>query len=197
MSTPSVTTLAQWLAGTFNNKAQAMEQPTWFVHLQLWHRPLPFRLNGHLAIFAEQANALYPTNAYRQRILVLQEAIDGTPSRVQYYAFRQAERVIGAGADPERLRQLSPNDLELLPGCGLNLTLEATACRAIPNPEDKCCFQYAGETRQVVLGFEAGQGWFKSYDRGVDPATGKSLWGAILGPYEFTKCEDFSAELPT
>jgi hypothetical protein len=196
MTSPSLRTVAQWLSGTFENKAQAMEQPAWFVHLQLWHRPLPFRVHGHLAIFAEQANALYPANAYRQRILLLQEAEDTASYRVQYYAFRQVEPVVGAGANPDRLCQLTPDDLELLPGCVLHLNLDATSCRAISNPDDRCCFQYAGETRQVVLGFDVGDGWFKSYDRGVDPATGKSVWGAILGPYEFAKKDDFSAELP-
>lgn len=34
-------TLAQWLAGEFENRSQALDQPAWFVHLRLWHRPLP------------------------------------------------------------------------------------------------------------------------------------------------------------
>ena len=59
-----------------------------------------------------------------------------------------------------------------------------------------CYFQYEGKTRQVILRFEVSAGRFVSYDRGVDPETGQSLWGAVLGPYEFNKCQDFAAELP-
>jgi len=51
----NLTTLAQWLAGEFENQTQALEQPTWFVNLHLWHRPLPFTIEGNLALFAEQA----------------------------------------------------------------------------------------------------------------------------------------------
>jgi hypothetical protein len=35
-------TLAQWLAGEFENRSQALDQPAWFVHLRLWHRHVTF-----------------------------------------------------------------------------------------------------------------------------------------------------------
>jgi hypothetical protein len=38
-----------------------------------------------------------------------------------------------------------------------------------------------------VLGFEASETQFLSYDRGVDPETGQSLWGAMMGPYRHRK----------
>ena len=54
MSTDSGLKLAQWLAGEFENKNQAMSEPTWFVNLKLWNRPLPFLIDGNYALFAEQ-----------------------------------------------------------------------------------------------------------------------------------------------
>ncbi|MFM7427556.1 MAG: chromophore lyase CpcT/CpeT [Elainella sp.] len=186
-------TLAQWLAGEFDNLPQAQDQPAWFVGLRLWHRPLPWRIDGNLALFCEQANALYPEAAYRQRVVVLKPEGGG---QVEYRAFQQPERVKGSGANPALLAGLTPADLVELSGCRLTIRQQGERFRAEPEPEAKCCFQYNGETRQVILGFEATAEQFWSHDRGVDPNTGKLLWGALMGAYEFHKRQDFKADLP-
>ncbi len=187
-------TLAKWLAGEFHNPDQALANPTWFVHLRLWHRPLPFLLEGNLALFAEQANILQLDQPYRQRVLMLQGHDDAIT--VQYFAFQHPEQFRGAGADPARLRTLSPDQLEKLPGCLLRVQTQPGRFMATPEPGCNCYFQYAGQRRQVVLGFEVSEHEFWSCDRGIDPETGKSLWGAIMGPYQFTKAQDYAADLP-
>lgn len=194
--TDPIATLAQWLAGEFDNQAQAFEQPIWFVHLRLWHRPLPFKLNGNLALFAEQANALYLNNPYRQRVVELQPIANSAQIRAQYYALQKPDRFRGAGANLQLLKSLSVNDLELLPGCVLTVTQQGEQFRAEPEPGARCCFQYEGQTRQVVLGFEVSAEQFWSYDRGVDPETGQSLWGATMGAYAYHKRSSFAHELP-
>jgi hypothetical protein len=190
-----LTILAQWMAGEFDNLPQAQEQPVWFVGLRLWHRPLPWRIGGNLALFCEQTNALYPEAAYRQRVVVLKPGAERI-WQAEYKAFQQPERFKGAGANPALLKALTPADLVELPGCRLTITQQGDRFRAEPEPEAKCCFQYNGETRQVILGFEATAAQFWSHDRGVDPNTGKLLWGALMGAYEFHKRQDFRAELP-
>ncbi|VXD14111.1 conserved hypothetical protein [Planktothrix serta PCC 8927] len=35
-----------------------------------------------------------------------------------------------------------------------------------------------------------------SYDKGIDPTTGKALWGALLGQFQFQKRCCFASELP-
>lgn len=181
------------MAGEFDNQPQAMVQPVWFVHLRLWYRPLPMRIEGNLAFFAEQANALMRDRPYRQRVAVLQESSGAL--QVQYLAFKQPEKFLGAGANPSLLESLGLDDLEALPGCVLTVTEQAGKFKAAPEVGAKCYFQYDGATRQVVLGFEVSVGKFWSYDRGVDPETGQGLWGALMGAYEFQKCEDFASEL--
>jgi CpeT/CpcT family (DUF1001) len=166
------------------------------VHLRLWHRPLPFQMGGNLALFAEQSNALFLDQPYRQRVIMLQTTENPQQLRAQYFGFKQPDRFRGAGANPDRLSSLKQDDLELLPGCWLMITRTADKFQAQPEPGAKCCFQYQGKTGQVVLGFEASQNQFYSFDRGVDPDSGRSLWGALMGAYEFTKQQDFSAELP-
>lgn len=191
----SVQTVANWLAGEFDNQRQAQEQPVWFVPLRLWHRPLPFLIDGCLALFCEQANVLQIDAPYRQRVLILRS--DPTNQmHVEYRAFQQPERVKGAGVNPALLQSISVADLEVLPGCELTIqAIQDNRVKAEPNPAAKCCFQYNGQTRQVILGFEATPDQFWSLDRGVDPETGKLLWGALMGAYEFQKRQSFAVEL--
>jgi hypothetical protein len=197
---PTLTTLTEWLAGEFNNQPQAQDQPAWFVHLRLWHRPLLFTIDGHVALFCEQANALYLDKPYRQRVVILKPSPEPQSGlqqwHAEYRAFHQPSRVIGAGANPDLLRQISPDDLEVLPGCELTITYQRDHFKAEPNPNAKCCFQHNGQTRQVILGFEAYANQFFSYDRGVEPETGKLLWGAMMGAYQFQKQYSFAAEIP-
>jgi hypothetical protein len=188
-------TLARNLAGDYDNQTQALDQPIWFVHLRLWYRPLPIRIHGHLALFAEQTNALLLDQSYRQRVAVLREDAE-QGLQVQYWAFRAPERFRGAGLHGDRLLSLTLDDLEALPGCVLQVDERDGMFRGVMAAGDRCCFQYQGELRQVVLGLEVGGDRLLSYDRGVDPVTGKSLWGAMMGPYEFHKRQDLSGELP-
>jgi len=182
----TLTHIANWLAGEFDNREQAIADPAWFVHLRLWHRPLPFQVDGCLALFAEQANVLYTDQPYRQRVLILRPT-EGAIGQVEYRALAHPEQYRGAGADPTRLETLQLEDLIPLPGCLLTLTQQQAGFSAQPPADARCYFQYDGKTRQVVLGFEVYGDRFLSFDRGVDPDTGKSLWGALMGPYQFTK----------
>ncbi len=192
--TPQAVTLAQWLAGEFINKAQALEQPSWFVHLRLWHRPLPQRLQGNLAIFAEQANVLKLEQAYRQRVLMLQDTEAGLQG--QYFAFKQPDQFKGAGQAPEKLASLTEDDLIHLPGCVVDIAEEGGRFQAQMRPGDRCRFEANGKVGQVVLGFESQATQFLSYDRGVDPTTEKPIWGALMGPYRFSKQQSHAGDLP-
>jgi hypothetical protein len=192
---PTLITLAHWLAGEFDNQPQASEQPVWFVHLRLWQRPLPHRIQGHLALFVEQANTLYLNQPYRQRVMLLQ-ALAPDRLQVQYWALKHPGQFQGAGANSTLLKELESKDLEELPGCVLQIAKGPEGFVAEPPEGAKCYFQYQGATRQVVLGFKVSLGSFCSYDRGVDPQTGQALWGALMGPYKFQKCQDFAAEFP-
>lgn len=197
MISPQLLALAEYLAGEFDNREQAVAEPAWYVHLRLWQRPVTLFPEDSLTLFAEQANILYLDKPYRQRILRLVEAhSDNTLLQVQYYMFKDPTTFIGAGRSSTLLNKLTPEQLELLPGCILNVTqlpLESNRYKftATPPPETCCSFTYLGDTIQVSLGFEVTNDELKTYDKGIDPTTGKALWGAILGPYHYTKREQY------
>ncbi len=199
---PELIALGRYLAGEFDNQQQAIADPVWYVHLCLWQRPVPLFVEDSITLFAEQSNILNPELPYRQRLLRLL-ASDTSPTSVlvQYYMIKEPASVRGAGSNPALLKKLTPDQIELLPGCTLNVTQRLLNANSYyfstsPSTGDRCCFTYQGETYQVSLGFEASPDEFRSYDKGIDPNTGKAIWGALLGPYIFTKRQDLAAELP-
>lgn len=183
----SLSQLADYLSGTWENREQALDQPAWYVHLRLWHQPLPFLIDGCFALFAEQAPKVNLNQPYRQRVMILRSTASPQEWQVEYRQLKDPGRFQGAGSHPTQLDALSPSDLIPLPGCLLTVRQQQQTFIAQPPKDTICTFEYQGTTRQVVLGFEVTLNQFKSYDRGVDRETGQSLWGAILGPYIFQK----------
>ncbi|MBX9254319.1 chromophore lyase CpcT/CpeT [Desmonostoc muscorum CCALA 125] len=190
---PQLIALGEYLAGEFDNREQAIGEPIWYVHLRLWQRPVNLFAEDSITLFAEQANIIKLDQPYRQRIMRLRQRSDShAPLEVQYYMLKNPEALRGAGDNSALLNTLSPNQLDLLPGCILAVTHETLGgdrykFTATPLPETRCTFTYLGNTIQVSLGFEATAAEFHSYDKGINPATGQATWGAIMGPYRYTK----------
>lgn len=184
------------MAGEFDNREQAIDDPAWYVHLRMWQRPVPLFSEDSLTLFAEQANVLYPEQAYRQRLIRLRQVDDiEAPLQAHYYAFRNPMAAIGAGLKPEFLNAITLDQLDYLPGCILNITQpDAESFMAQPLPGSQCLFSYQGKQSQVQLGFAVRAHTFESYDKGIDVETQKATWGAVLGPYRYTKRRDFGGE---
>lgn len=195
--TQDLITLGQYLTGEFDNREQALAEPIWFVHLRLWQRPVDLFTDDSITLFAEQANIVNLDRPYRQRILRLMPNPDSeTALYVQYYMPKNPSALIGAGRNPDILKTLTPDQLELLPGCILSVSQQTVAPNsykftASPLPDTRCTFTYQGNTVQVTLGFEVTEVQLYTYDKGIDPETGKATWGAITGPYRYTKREQY------
>jgi CpeT/CpcT family (DUF1001) len=192
-----LTVLAEYMAGEFDNKEQAIGDPVWYVHLRFWQRPVNLFSEDSITFFAEQANIIDLENPYRQRIIRLQPGSDDdAPLQVQYYMPKDPGSLKGAGRNPTLLDTLTRDRLDLLPGCVLTVTqqtIETNSYKfvAAPPPNTSCHFTYLGNTIQVSLGFAASAAEFLSYDKGIDIETGKATWGAILGPYRYTKRQQY------
>lgn len=189
-------TLAHYMAGEFDNREQAIDDPVWYVHLRMWQRPVPLFGEDSLTLFAEQSNVLNLEQPYRQRLIRLRQTDDvEAPLQAQYYAFKNPTVAKGAGLKPEALRAITLEQLDHLPGCVLKITQpDAESFMAYPMPGSQCLFSYEGKKAQVQLGFAARAQAFESYDKGIDRQTQKATWGAVLGPYRYTKRRDFGSE---
>ncbi|KAF3887101.1 MULTISPECIES: chromophore lyase CpcT/CpeT [Nostocales] len=190
-------TLARYLLGEFDNREQALADPAWYVHLRLWHRKVPLFQEDSVTIFAEQANIVQLDKPYRQRILRLTEGQNThAPLKAQYYMPKNPTALLGAGRNPDLLNRLTYDQLELLPSCVLDVKQDTLAPNsykftATPPANTLCSFTYGGSTIQISLGFESTEDRFMSFDKGIDPSSGKATWGAILGPYRYNKREQF------
>ncbi|MGB3534474.1 MAG: chromophore lyase CpcT/CpeT [Microcoleaceae cyanobacterium] len=201
--TPELITLARYLAGEFDNQEQAKADPVWYVHLRLWHRPVPIPLfSDSITLYAEQASVINLDQPYRPRFLRLSVAPEGASKiEVQYYMPKNIKAFLGAGLRPEILQQVTDDQLEFLPGCKLSVSYSSSPpqdqqFKAFPPEDCRCCFSVDGKQYQVKLGFEVTPEAFFSYDQGIDPTTGRGIWGALLGPFQLIKQQDFSKELP-
>ncbi len=194
---PHLVALGEYLAGEFDNQEQALAEPVWYVHLRMWQRPIDLFAEDSITLFAEQANILNLDRPYRQRIMRLMPGREsGLPIQVQYYMLKDPSALSGAGRNAALLKTLAIEQLDLLPGCILTVTPQILAPNiykfAATPPLDACCsFTYLGKSLQVSLGFEATAAEFNSYDKGIDPETKKAIWGAIIGPYRYTKREQY------
>ncbi|AFY34193.1 chromophore lyase CpcT/CpeT [Calothrix sp. PCC 7507] len=190
---PDLIVLGEYLSGEFDNQAQAIADPVWYVHLRLWQRPVNLFLEDSITLFAEQANVINLDNPYRQRIIrLLPRRDDDAQLQVQYYMPKDPSALRGAGKNPALLNTLTSEQLDLLPGCFLTVTKQTLATNdykfaATPPPNTCCQFTYLGNSIQVSLGFEATAKEFYSYDKGIDSETGKATWGATIGPYRYSK----------
>ncbi|MEM7555250.1 MAG: chromophore lyase CpcT/CpeT [Cyanobacteria bacterium P01_A01_bin.84] len=195
---PHLTTLGKYLAGEFDNKEQAIAEPAWYVHLRMWQRPISLFEQDSITLFAEQSSVVKIDQPYRQRVMRITQMpeSDRNHLRVQYYMPKNPASIAGGGKDNSKLNGLTSEDLELLPGCILNVVIHNIAPNCyrfstITPPDAVCSFNYLGKTVQVSLGFEATQEEFFSYDKGIEPATGKATWGAILGPFHYQKIKQY------
>jgi hypothetical protein len=191
--------LGKYLAGEFENEQQARREPTWYVHLRLWLRPVPLFLEDSITLFAEQASMLNLDQPYRSRLWRLRSTESGN-LQVQHYMFNDLKSVQGAGKNPDILAKIGLDDLTFLPKCNLAIAVNSISDNqyqfiAQPETDQRCQFTYQGTTYQVELGFEVTSNCLKTYDKGIDPATGRGIWGALLGPYQYQKSRDFAGEI--
>ena len=194
---PQLIALATYLAGEFSNQVQAMEQPAWYVNLRLWIRPVPIFRDDSITLFAEQANILKLEQPYRPRILRLRQREN---IEVEFYMFENLATGKGAGQNWDLIKQITPDKIKFLPNCTLKVATQELGngryCfETTPVTDEPCSVTYQGTTFQVFLGFKATARELQTYDKGIDPATGKGTWGALMGAYSFTKLQDFSSEL--
>jgi hypothetical protein len=198
---PELVALGKYLAGEFENKQQALAEPAWYVNLRLWQRPIPLFREDSITLFAEQASVIDLDRPYRPRILRLKHHQSNPQQlQVEYYMFKDLTAIAGASRHLELIQQIKPEQIEFLPNCTLNIQIETLSSnnyrfQAFSASDRPCSFIYQGNTYQVALGFVVTSEQLETYDKGIDPKTGKAMWGALLGPYRFTKRQDFSTEL--
>ena len=185
-----VTTLARWMASDFSNQAQAYANPPFFAHIRVCMRPLPDDLLDGISLFLEQAYDFMLNQPYRLRVIRLSLVDDRI--ELENYKVKEQERFYGASRNLELLDTLTPDLIEKMQGCDMNVTWTGSSFQGEIKPGKACIVERKGKITYLDNSFEITDNKLTSYDRGRDPETDELIWGSIAGPFEFTPLESFA-----
>ncbi|GAB4210777.1 MAG: chromophore lyase CpcT/CpeT [Synechococcales cyanobacterium] len=171
-----------WLAGVYSNREQALDQPVWFIPVQLWYIPVPTLFAEGMGFFTEQIQQPRPDEFYRSRVLHLLDY----PLRLENYRLREQSRWAGASRDPHVLAHLRPEDLIGLPSCTLYLTVEADRIHGAMDPQQECCLSPDADSR-IEIEFDLFADAFHTLDRGFKRDSQEQVWGSRAGAYRYQR----------
>ena len=99
--------------------------------------------------------------------------------------------------DAEKRAAIEATDLRLLEGCTYVVREQGDGFVGEVEPGCRCLVERKGATAYLVSTFEIDPHGMRTIDRGHHPETHEQLWGSLAGPFEFTRTDDFSHEIPT
>ena len=188
-----IQTLARWMAADFSNQEQAFINPPFFAHIRVCMRPLPSPFLGGVSFFLEQAYDFMLNSPYRLRVVSL--SIIGDRIKLKNFKLREEEQFYGASRDRQRLEQLTPDNLEEMGGCDMDVIWTGKSFQGAIEPGKNCLVVRKGRTTYLDNSFEIDEHKLISYDRGLDPETDELVWGSIAGPFEFVRWASFADEV--
>jgi hypothetical protein len=188
-----IITLARWMAADFSNQEQAFANPPLFAHIRVCMRPLPESLMEGTSLFLEQAYDFMLDRPYRLRILKL-NVVDGQ-IELENYKVKEEEKFFGASRNPEKLKHLTADLIEKLPGCDMTVEWTGHSFKGQIKPGKACIVERKGKITYLDNTFEIDEEKLISYDRGRDPETDELIWGSIAGPFHFIRWQSFAKEI--
>ena len=188
-----IKTLARWMAADFSNQAQAYENPPFFANIRVCMRPLSPELFGGTSLFLEQAYDFMLDRPYRLRVLkfnIVEDRIE-----LENYKVKEQELFFGASRDRDRLQKLTPEAIEKMSGCDMNVTWTGKSFQGQIKPGKACIVERKGKITYLDNSFEVDGSQLISYDRGRDPETDELVWGSVAGPFNFKPVNSFAEEI--
>jgi hypothetical protein len=188
--------LVQMLSAGFSNQQQAFDNPPLYAHILVKFRPMPQLQPGSLLL--EQSYAINPAAPYRIRVLRAerQNGEDGGKLIIHNQALADDQRFWGAVDNPELRQQIQLSDLKPLEGCAYEVREEGDGFIGEVEPGCRCLVERKGAVSYLVSRLELDPHGMRTLDRGHDPQTHEHLWGSLAGPFEFSRTDDYSAEVP-
>ncbi len=185
---PELTELCEWMTGSFSSAAQAVSDPEGYFDIRLeMVRIWPLRTDG-IWLYVEQAAAESLDKPYRQRVYQVFETQPGTYASEVYLVPGDPLRFAGGFADPSRLADLKPAELELRRGCGVFLVRSEGAF--VGSSGVGTCPSNLRGAAYAISDITIAADVLTSWDRGYD-FRGVQVWGATKGPYVFEKVADY------
>ena len=132
---------------------------------------------------------------YRLRVIKLSLVEDRI--ELENYKVKEQEKFYGASRDPELLSTLTPDLIEKMDGCDMDVTWTGNSFLGKIKPGKACIVERKGKVTYLDNSFEITENKLISYDRGRDPETDELVWGSVAGPFEFYPTQSFADEVDT
>ncbi len=194
MNNENLVRFAKCLSGIYSNKQQAIKNPRYFAHINIYFIPLPWELLNGPSFYSEQSHDYSPWKPYRQNIshLIKKDNV----LILSLYRLINANRIAGGGHHPELLSNIDKDNLIRRRGCDMHFQ-EINSCHFLGKVEAgcKCLIEKQGFQTYLDSTVELKADQLISLDRGIDISTGKKVWGSENGPLVFTKTLDLSEKL--
>ena len=188
-----ITTLARWMASDFSNQEQAYANPPFFAHIRVCMRPLSPDLLDGTSLFLEQAYDFMLNQPYRLRVIRLSLVDDRI--ELENFKVKEPEKFYGASRDLSILNNLTPDLIEKMSGCDMNVEWTGTNFKGQIKPGKACIVERQGKITYLDNSFEIDENKLISYDRGRDPETDELVWGSVAGPFHFEPLQSFADEV--
>lgn len=175
--------LASWMTGSFASTAQSVADKD-YRDIRLHMAPIWTSRDDGRWLYVEQAVADKQEKPYRQRVYRVHEDEHGLVSDV-YELPGDPLTFAGAWKDPARLDPVAPESLTPRTGCSIRLQRESDGSFVGATEHGACPSELNGAkfaTSEVVITPTL----LASWDRGFD-GSGKQVWGAEKGAYQFVK----------
>ena len=168
----SIQRLRELLIGTFDNKRQAYQNPTFYAHIRLIHKDI-----GDNLIYGEQAYTYEQGRPYRQ--FVIEPVMDGELMKVKNYDIKEKNRFTGF----KNLDNITPDDLYHNTGCDLlfNQVDYNTFTGGLYGCDCMVRDSYVQSRVQVTTTT------YTTIDIGYSKTTNEKVWGSDYGPFEFDR----------
>lgn len=196
MTTTELLHFVKTLSGHFSNYQQAQLEPDKFAHINIFFRPLDWKIFRGPWFYSEQSYDYDPWRPYRQGI----HHVLANKDHIQLLNFglRNGIRRAGSAKRPELLQNLTKNDIIARNGC--TMVFQAMGNLTYSGKVEKGCRCFVprnGELTYLVSEVELGEDHWVSRDRGFDPKTHAHRWGSEHGPLRFTRLEHYGSQLTT
>ncbi len=185
--------LARWMCADFSNQEQAFENPPFYAHIRVCIRPLPIANFPEPSLFLEQAYDYSLNKPYRVRVLRLK--IVAGRMELENYKIKEKEAFLGASRDREKLKKITPDDLELMQGCDMFIDWTGSSFKGVIKPGKNCLVTRNGKETYLDNSFEIDDQKLISLDRGYDPITDELVWGSVAGAFHFKRRQSFADEV--
>ena len=150
--------LSEWFEGEFDNEEQrwfeadprsATQESDRVLRMHVAHRRVQLPAFGNHVFYVEEYRHNDPSDVFRQRLVIFSEDLNEGAIRMQQGFFEDTTSVLGGHIDPDKLADVSPDDVTFLPQCDVYWQRVADQFEGRMKPK-ACVFGEGADRRYAV-----------------------------------------------